>query len=67
MAAELAPDCFASSSTSPASTANPRPASRARADSMVASRASRFVWSAICRITFTRSGGAHGRPLAPTR
>ena len=45
--------CLAKSLTALATTAKPLPASPARADSMVASRASRLVWSASSWITST--------------
>ena len=47
--------CVARLLTSEATTANPRPASPARAASMVAFSASRLVWSAILLISLTTS------------
>src|SRR5881227_3892200 len=47
--------CSASALTSEATTANPRPASPARAASMVAFSANRLVCSAIAVISFTTS------------
>ncbi len=47
--------CAARALTSEATTANPRPASPARAASMVALSASRFVCSATALINFTTS------------
>ena len=47
--------CSASAFTSRATTANPRPASPARAASMVAFSASRLVWPAMVLISSTTS------------
>ena len=58
-------DRSASFLTSSATTANPRPASPARAASMAAFRASRFVWSAISSITSRMRPISRERPPRP--
>ena len=66
--------CWLRHLISPATTANPRPASPTRAASMAASRASRLVWSAIDLMTLEKPPEArrglrhdHGCRLGPGR